>query len=375
MLTRGSRRRRTPIVASAGIALALLAAMLLAALAPQAGAQTSTVRFAFWGDPAEEAAYTKVVLAFEELHPDIDIQTDYTPGQGDYYQKVSTSFAGGNAPDIFLINYRNFGQYAARDALEPVQSYLDASETLAAADYYDASMDAFRFDGVEQTCMPQNVSSLVVYYNEDLFEANGVPFPETGWTWDDFLTAAKALTTDPDGDGTMDTYGVVMEQSLYRFTSFMSSNGGQLVDDIHDPTTLTIDSPEALEALAMIANLGENGEGVTPPETEAQAEDDEARFMRGGAGMFLQSRRAVPTLREIDGFTWNVAPLPVIDMPATVLHSDAFCMAATTADKAAAWTFIEFAVGVEGQSLLAETGRIVPALKSVAESDAFLAPI
>lgn len=351
--------------------------MLFSTLAPlsqNASAQNAEVRFAFWGDPAEEAAYNAVVAAFEEANPTIDIQTDYTPGQGDYLTKISTSFAGGAAPDIFLINYRNFGQYAASDALEPVEPYLAASEVIAAEDYYDVSLNAFKYGGVEQTCMPQNVSSLVVYYNQDLFEANGVALPETGWTWDEFLSAAKALTTDTDGDGAIDTYGMVMEQSIYRFTSFITSNGGQLVDDVDNPTTLTIDSPEAIEALQWIADLGPNGAGVVPPETEAQAEDDEARFMRGGAGMFLQSRRAVPTLREIEGFTWNVAPLPVADQPATVLHSDAFCMAAGAAAKPEAWTFIEFAVSAEGQTLLAQTGRIVPSLKSVAESDAFLAP-
>jgi multiple sugar transport system substrate-binding protein len=80
----------------------------------------------------------------------------------------------------------------------------------------------------------------------------------------------------------------------------------------------------------------------------------------------------VPTLREIEGFTWDVAPLPIMKEAATVLHSDAYCMAASTEHKDAAWKFIEFAVGQRGQEILAATGRIVPILKSVAESDAFL---
>ena len=50
-------------------------------------------------------------------------------------------------------------------------------------------------------CLPQNLSSLVVYYNRDLFDAAGVPYPEAGWTWAEFLDAAKALTRDIDGDG------------------------------------------------------------------------------------------------------------------------------------------------------------------------------
>jgi multiple sugar transport system substrate-binding protein len=94
--------------------------------------------------------------------------------------------------------------------------------------------------------------------------------------------------------------------------------------------------------------------------------------MRGGAAMFLQSRREVPTLRQINDFTWDVAPLPVIDEAATVLHSDAFCMAEASENTDALWAFVEYAVGEEGQRILAETGRIVPALDSVAASDVFL---
>ena len=97
-----------------------------------------------------------------------------------------------------------------------------------------------------------------------------------------------------------------------------------------------------------------------------------SRFMRGGAAMFLQSRRPVPTLREIEGFRWDVAPLPVIEQPATVLHSDAFCMAASAENKEAVWAFIEYAAGPEGQAILAETGRTVPSMISVAESDVFV---
>ena len=49
-------------------------------------------------------------------------------------------------------------------------------------------------------------------------------------------------------------------------------------------------------------------------------------------------------------------------------------MAKATKDKDAAWKFIEFANSVEGQTIVAASGRTVPSLKSVAESPAFLEP-
>lgn len=350
--------------------VAALGASLTDDLAAEAQ-QPAALRFAFWGDPAEQAAYERIVAGFEASHPGVDVAIDYTPGQTDYYRKIATDFAGNDPPDVFLINYRQFAQYAARGALEPVASYLDASTAIAAGDYAPVAMDAFTYGG-EQVCMPQNVSSLVVYYNVDLFNAQQVPLPEPGWTWDQFVAAAEALTQDTDGDGQIDQFGVVVEPIMYRMVPFVWSAGGEVVDDLAQPTRLVLDTPEAIAGIEAFLSLGASDHNVVPSEEEVAAEEDADRFMRGGAAMFLQSRREVPSLRQIDSFTWDVAPLPVIDEAATVLHSDAFCMAAATEDTNAVWDFVEFAVGETGQLILAETGRIVPSLNSVAASPVFL---
>jgi multiple sugar transport system substrate-binding protein len=49
-------------------------------------------------------------------------------------------------------------------------------------------------------------------------------------------------------------------------------------------------------------------------------------------------------------------------------------MPKATKHKQATWTFIEFANSAEGQLRIARSGRTVPSLKAVAESDAFLDP-
>lgn len=337
-----------------------------------AGQEPSTLRFSFWGDPAEFAAYQAVVDGFEAANPGYEVEIDYTAGQGDYYRKIATDFAAGDPPDVFLTNYRNFGQYAAAGALEPIEPFLNDSTLFAMDDFYQEPMDAFRYRGGPVMCMPQNISSLVVYYNVDMFRANGVPLPEDGWSWDTFLAAAESLTQDTDGDGVTDQFGVVVEPSMYRMVSFIWGAGGDIVDDPDNPTRLTIDSPQAKAGIAAFLGLGVMGANVVPPAAEVAAEEDIDRFMRGGAAMFLQSRRPVPTLREIEGFQWDVAPLPVIDQPSTVLHSDAFCMSAGANEAGPAWQFVEFAAGEEGQRILATTGRTVPSMISVATSDAFL---
>jgi multiple sugar transport system substrate-binding protein len=370
-----SAMRRPPAFATR---LLLALALVLTGLAPMALQQRSLAQeearltFAFWGDPAEERAYQEVIDAFGAVHPEISVEAQYTANQSDYQTRIATSFAGGNEPDIFLINYRRFGQYAARGALEPIGPYLASSEVLSEEQFYEVPMDAFRYRGGELYCMPQNVSSLVVYINVDLFNQFDVPIPYEGWTLDEFVDVAVALTHDFDGDGVKDVHGLAVDPSLIRYAPFIWGNGGEIVDNVDNPTTLTLDTPEAIEAINWFIDLGQTGYAVAPTEVEVMAEDDQSRFMNGRAAMFMQSRRAVPTLREIDGFTWDVVSLPVGKEEVNILHSDAFCMAASAENKDAAWTFIEFAAGAEGQRILAETGRTVPSMIEIAESDLFL---
>jgi multiple sugar transport system substrate-binding protein len=101
---------------------------------------------------------------------------------------------------------------------------------------------------------------------------------------------------------------------------------------------------------------------------------DESRFAGGRLAMLLSSRRSTTTFRSIDGLDWDVAPLPALRERAGVLHSDAFCLARDANSTDAAWRFVEFALGPEGQRIMARTGRTVPSLVEVARSDAFLDP-
>lgn len=215
--------------------------------------------------------------------------------------------------------------------------------------------------------MPQNVSSLVTYYNVDLFEDAGVPLPRAGWTWDDFLAAAKALT----GEG---RYGVGTEASLIRVAPFVWSAGGEVVDDPIDPTRLALDTGPARRGLDFFLDL-QTVHGVAPPDREEQSQDSESRFLSGTLGMYLNSRKSVPTLRTIEEFTWDVAPLPVAPggEPATILHGDAYCLADSGREDEA-WQFVEFANSVGGQQILARSGRTVPSRTDVADSEAFLRP-
>jgi multiple sugar transport system substrate-binding protein len=352
--------------------LILLVALFFLFLAGCGRSATPTVSFMVFGGPEELAAYQSLVDAFHAAQSDVAVELRYVPDLAEYRRRLAADFSAGAAPDVMLLNYRRFATFAGQGGLEPLEPYLTQSALLDEADFYPSVIDSFRFAG-QLWCIPQNMSSLVVYYNQDLFDAAGLPYPGDDWTWGEFLLAAQRLTSDTDGDGRPEQYGVGIEPTLNRLAPFIWQAGGELVDDPQNPTRLALDSPAALAALQWFANL-QTEHHVAPDAIAASAESNESRFLNGTLAMYFNSRRGVPTYRTITDFVWDVAPLPRGAQAASVLHSDGYCLAASSKEKEAAWRFIEFANGAAGQELVAKTGRTVPSLRAVAESPVFLEP-
>jgi multiple sugar transport system substrate-binding protein len=370
-------------VKSSGSFLAVLVAVLALGGCGGGGGGNDEIRFLVFGEPEEIKAYRTLISAYEERDDSGPVQLIEASDREDLLARLSTSFAGGSPPDLFLVNYRFYGQFAARGVLEPLQERVEESDQFEPDDFFPEAMEAFHWGGV-LTCLPQNVSSLVVYYNRDLFERFGVAEPKAGMRWTEFIIKAVNLTRDAQGkpvsagDPELGAvrpaiFGLGIEPTVIRLAPFVWSNGGELFDDPEHPTRFALEEPRALVALQEFLKL-RTDYGVVPSDQDVEAEDDESRFANGRLAMLLSSRRSTPTFRTIKDFDWDVAPLPVFEQPAGILHSDAYCMSKASEAKDEAWRFVEFANSPEGQRIVAETGRTVPSLKSVANSDAFLDP-
>jgi multiple sugar transport system substrate-binding protein len=351
--------------------LIILASTVLSACQPAPSKPGGNISFMISGDPAELAAYHKVVDAFNAKHPEVTVEV-IEVSSDDYTKRLGADLAAGSPADVFFLNYRAYASYADAGALAPVGTYLANSTVIKESDFYSQAMEPFNWKG-EQMCIPQNISSLVVYYNKDMFKEAGVAMPTSDWTWSDFTGAALALTKDLDGDGATDQFGAGIEPEFIRLAPFIWQSDGELVDDPTNPTTLMLDTDAAYTAVEFFVGL-QTIQHVVPNAEQEASESSQSRFINGRTAMFFQSRRPVPTFRESIKFDWDVAPQPHGKNPATILHSDGYCMPSASKNKDAAWVFIEFANSVEGQTIIAGTGRTVPSLKAVAESPAFLDP-
>jgi multiple sugar transport system substrate-binding protein len=331
---------------------------------PQPGraAPVPAITFQVTGDPEETRVYKELATSYKHETGNT-VTVVEVPERDAHLAKLTTSFSAGQAPEVFLLNYRYLGGFAERKVIDPAGPRLDSSSTFDREAFYPLPLKAFEYDG-ELQCIPQNASSLAVYYNADAFAEAGISPPGESWTYEEFTAAADTLTTKG-------RHGVGIDLSTIRAAPWVWAAGGELVDDPVKPTRFLFDTPKGRRGLEHVVALRENGWSPSADEVDAKGVDD--RFLEGSLAMFLSSRRDVPVLRTITDFKWDVAPFPTDVEPASVLHSDGFCIAkGDNAD--AAWLWVEYALGKEGQEVLAASGRSVPSLRAVAESPAFLDP-
>jgi multiple sugar transport system substrate-binding protein len=317
------------------------------------------ISFQVAGAPDEFKLYRQVAEAYEKASG-VKVNLIEVADEESFGTKLASSIAAKRAPDVALISYRGYKKYAAKDQFVPLGPKVGDDKL---AEYYEEPLKAFTYEG-EVQCLPQNLSSLVVYYNADLFRAAGIDPPKPDWTYDDLIAAADAVHGITTRDG--EVYGVSIEKELIRLAPFIWSAGGEVADDEDNPTKLTLDTPEARRGLEHYLALAKYG----PDAEVAEAEGEDPLFLEGRLGMVLASRRKTPTYRQAS-FKWDVAPFPKDVQQTTVLHTDGFCVLSGSKHEAEAIKFAEFAGGVEGQRILTQLGRVVPSIKSLAESDEF----
>jgi multiple sugar transport system substrate-binding protein len=341
-----------------------LMALILAAGAARAETQIS---YLMWGSPQEAEAWAVVVKGFEASHPEIKVTVEVADWDS-YWEKLRVQMAGGTPPDVFAMDAPLYMDWQARGVLLNLQPYLDREPALLDG-VYPVTLEAYRTaDGIYG--LPRDFQTIVLYYNKDMFDAGGVAYPTEDWTYDDFRTAAKALTVDKDGDGSTDQWG--FWDGGYDMEPFWGAlvwaYGGDVVNAAEGKTL--IGSPEATAAFQLMSDMWVTDKSMPTEQQLAQFGWD--GFLSGVAAMGASGHWSIPEYSSVS-FKWDIAPMPKGPAGrATSVNSAGFVIARVTKNPDAAWEFVKYAFSDAGQSELAKIGLAIPVRQSVAQSEAYL---
>lgn len=330
-----------------------------------------TLRFMMWGTPEEIRVVQGFLDEFRKEHPDIHVVVETAPAFG-YSEKLRVQFLGGSAPDVMYLMQENLESYASRGWLLPLDDRLERDrEELDPDDFYPSTFERFRHDGkLYGVC--KDFATLVLYYNRDLFDTWDVPYPKPGWTWDDFLQTAKALSREGD-------YGFLLETWAEELFPWIWQAGGDVATVGPEGPRWVMGDAEHLdrsaEGLQFLADLIWKHK-VAPSPSVTRDLGGTAPFLKGKAAMCTYGRWACMEFRKIKAFEWDTIELPrhPNNPPATATFAVAYGISGKSRQPDKAWTLVKFLTSKRAQRAVADSVQAVPARRSAATSTHFLEP-
>lgn len=316
------------------------------------------------GDAAEQKVYEELnALVNEQLGAKgITATYDPAPNQG-YFEKLQTELAAGNAPDIFWIGGANLADFVNTGQILDLKPLVDKDSSFDIGVFYPNVIEQLTRDG-KLYGLPRDISTMVVYYNEDMFKAAGLQTPKElaaagNWTMDTMLEAAKKLT-----DASKQQYGVGFGNWWGPQLYFVNAAGGSALTA--DRKGCALNTPEAIEGATFVQNL--YNDKLVPTDDATS----EALFSAGNVGMYFNGRWFAPGVRTNAKFAWDVAPMPKGKNESTWLFWGPYLVNAKTANPDAAWEVLKILTSAEATGKVAALGTNIPPRSDKAAVDAFL---
>lgn len=140
------------------------------------------------GTEAENNIERKMIAAFEEAHPNIDIQLDESFDYSKYGDSLAAAAAAGKLPDVMMLPNIPFGLtnewlLNLKDIAASDPEWANIPKALENATHY----------GVGIYAVPAGMFFQGYFINQDLFEQANLPELNYSPTWDEFLNAVKTL--------------------------------------------------------------------------------------------------------------------------------------------------------------------------------------
>lgn len=291
-----------------------------------------------------------LIERFKAEHPNVDVKC-LSFSIGEFWDSVSASSDLGLQPDLVFVTDRQFGE------LEQKDRFIDLRDRLPSVydELYPRLRDAFTVDG-KWKAVPVTFSTVFLAYNPELFRKYGVAEPTEKWTREQFLDAARRLTTDTNGDGILDLYGLTLSSAPSRWPVVALQNGVNFKQP---------DRQAIVRMLTMLHDLLYRHQVATLSPRYTLNSD---AFVREKAAMVLTTAiELAGWVQATMKFTAKVAPLPFGDKKDTMLIANAFMVPADSNEPELAARFLQMAVGPEMQEQLSRTAGFISVLPRVNE--------
>ncbi|HEY6087222.1 MAG TPA: ABC transporter substrate-binding protein [Burkholderiaceae bacterium] len=240
----------------------LVAAAALATLSFGAYAQAQT-EISFFYPVAVGGPITKLIdeyaADFGKENPGIKVTPIYAGTYQDTIVKALTANKSGTPPVTSVLLSTDMFTLIDEDAIVPIDTFVKTADDRAwLGSFYKAFMLNSQSAG-KTWGIPFQRSTIVMYYNKELFKAAGLDPNKPPATWAEMAEAAKKLTVR-DASGKVTQYGVQIPSSGFPYWLFQAlaiENGVAMANDAGN--AVKFDDPAVIEALQYWIDLTKQG--------------------------------------------------------------------------------------------------------------------
>jgi multiple sugar transport system substrate-binding protein len=312
--------------------------------------------YTFSAAPDHLKEMDQMVQAFEASHPSIKVNVETAPF-ADYFTKLQTLIAGGTAPDVFELNYENFVTYADKGLLLDLSPMMKEDTTLDPAVYSERANQAFSYNGM-QLGLPSTFSTVMLFYNKDLFDKAGLDYPTADWTWDNVVEAGKKLNDPANG-----VWGLYSGIQFWEFYKKAAQNNCQFFNE--DKTEVLINSPECVQALQTMVDMVKVHK-IQPSTEDMAGQSDGDMFTTGKLAMDVTGIWMFSAYKDAP-FQWDITVEPGMANKATHFFANDASIFAATKHPQEAYEWVKFLTSdPEVAKIRIASGWELPALKDPA---------
>ena len=243
-----------------------------------------------------------IVADFETANPDINVTAIYSGNYDDTRVRALSALASGEAAQLAVMFSIDAYDLIEQELIVPFEDVAttDADKEWLNS-FYPALMANGKIEG-QTWGIPFQRSTIVAYYNKDLFRAAGLDPEAPPTTWDEMISMGKALTKD-------DTYGLMIPSTGYPYWMFQAlaiQNGKEVMSG--DGLTTYFDDPTVVETLEFWKSLSAE-HGIMPTGTVEWGTLRQA-FLEGQTAMMWHSTGNLTAVKKGASFDFGVAELP-----------------------------------------------------------------
>jgi multiple sugar transport system substrate-binding protein len=267
---RAAGSRRAPWSCRIFTCLALIAPLVAAGCGSgETGspAADNAISYSYWGGSARVQLTDSVVDLFQQANPGITIETQTASSTTNHLERLAVQVAGGNAPDAFQMRTPQLAEFAAQNAMLPLDEYV-TNGSIDVSGIAPGMLDAGRIDGVLYM-IPSSASLNTILFNPKLMETAGVALLTNDTTWDDLSAAAKAMARADLPDGVYPMLNFCFSDS--PFFEYLGGNG----IDPFTPDGLGFSVADVTAWLDYWKDLGDAG-ALPPPAVQTEQEGESA---------------------------------------------------------------------------------------------------